>query len=185
MQSKAYISGLQIHLRSQNPQCSLLKQMHHNSFFITCSDTTMKFSDCHMVAQWVSVRATRHETKILSEGKRTEACPNATVCLRNSVCSEHSDTIHIVLLSKDTVLRIIRLKNIKSFWELSGFKVLHTESGLAEGKVMHLSLKLKSSSSLSTRPAISCCSLCSYAIFTHAQTPWITLTITHHRCWCS
>lgn len=43
-------------------------------FFITCSDTTMKFSDCHMVAQWVSVRATRHETKTLSEGKRTEAC---------------------------------------------------------------------------------------------------------------
>lgn len=128
-------------------------------FFITCSDTTMKFSDCHMVAQWVSVRATRHETKILSEGKRTEACPNATVCLRNSVCSEHSDTIHIVLLSKDTVLRIIRLKNIQSFWELSGFKVLHTVSGLAEGKVMHLSLKFKSSSSLSTRPAISCCSL--------------------------
>lgn len=126
-------------------------QWYHNEVFRLPYGCTVSFSEGNKT--WDKDIERRKKNRSLP------ACPNATVCLRNSVCSEHSDTIHIVLLSKDTVLRIIRLKNIQSFWELSGFKVLHTVSGLAEGKVMHLSLKLKSSSSLSTRPAISCCSL--------------------------
>lgn len=126
-------------------------QWYHNEVFRLPYGCTVSFSEGNKT--WDKDIERRKKNRSLP------ASPNATVCLRNSVCSEHSDTIHIVLLSKDTVLRIIRLKNIQSFWELSGFKVLHTVSGLAEGKVMHLSLKLKSSSSLSTRPAISCCSL--------------------------
>lgn len=134
MQSKAYISGRQIHLRSQNPQCSLLKQMHHNSFFYNMQwyhNEVFRLPYGCTVSCSKGNKTWDKDIERRKKNRSLPACPNATVCLRNSVCSEHSDTIHIVLLSKDTVLRSIRLKNIQSFWELSGFKVLHIVSGLA------------------------------------------------------